>query len=305
MGCHGQDPSGAKKNLIPVPNGRGIPQVLHNMINGDLAGGNFYYVADGYNPDYAKGHNVEGISSRELGRRDVPPGFMGSVIIPGGISPVNWSQKNQLTCSGTWGCHGNRNIADPLESIRGAHHEDDRVINGLTVGASYRFLYGVKGKEHRNWEYHATPNNHNGYKGDPNYSAMDTISYLCGQCHGQYHPNSNLGRFGRTGFQSFYGWHRHPVDVSFVTVTAGFPGSEYENYKTYSLEAPVAYMNPIGTEITVDMNSVTMCLSCHRAHASPYRDMLRFDYSSMVNKGDIRTGCFTCHTQKKASSTMK
>jgi predicted CXXCH cytochrome family protein len=285
---------------MPVPNGRGNPQALHNMTNGDLAGGNFYYVADGHAPDYAKGHNVAGISNRDFGPgaymfryMDVPPGFIGSVKIPGGSGPVSWNQ--QLTCSGASGCHGDRNIADPLESIKGAHHADDSVIDGLTVGTSYRFLYGVKGKEHRNWEYNATSNNHNGYKGDSDYNAMDTISYLCGQCHGQFHPNSNLGQWQK----NFYGWHRHPVDISFSAVKGGYPVSEYRDYTTYSLKMPVAYMNPTGAEVTVDTNSIVMCLSCHRAHASPYRSMLRFDYSSMVNSGNIQTGCFTCHTQKK------
>ncbi|NWF52146.1 MAG: hypothetical protein HXY47_03600, partial [Nitrospirae bacterium] len=63
IGCHGQRPEGTQ-NIITIGKAR-IPQVLHHMENGDLAGGNFYYVADGYNPDYTKGHNVTGISQPE------------------------------------------------------------------------------------------------------------------------------------------------------------------------------------------------------------------------------------------------
>jgi len=42
-----------------------------------------------------------------------------------------------------------------------------------------------------------------------------------------------------------------------------------------------------------------MCLSCHVAHGSPYADMLRWDYGTMVAGGGGSGGCFTCHTQKK------
>ena len=288
VGCHGQSPTGTQ-NIIPVVSGGGNPQVLHHMAGGDLAGGNFYYVADGYNPDYTRGHNVVGISMREIAPKDVPMGFIGSVVIPGGVGPTTWSQTSQLNCAGTWGCHGSRTIADNSSAVAGAHHADDSVIDGTSVGKSYRFLLGVKGKEHGKWEYQATPDNHNGYKGDRNYGAMDTISYLCGQCHGQFHPNSNLG--GRTNTNV---WHRHPVDVSFGIVAGGYSGSEYQAYSSYNLNVPVAFTNPTGTESTVDVNSIVTCLSCHRAHASPYKSMLRWDYAASTGG----SGCATCHTRK-------
>ncbi|HIC92409.1 MAG TPA: hypothetical protein EYP21_10200 [Syntrophaceae bacterium] len=42
-----------------------------------------------------------------------------------------------------------------------------------------------------------------------------------------------------------------------------------------------------------------MCLSCHRAHGSPYADMLRWNYSHMIAGDTTKSGgCFTCHTQK-------
>lgn len=41
-----------------------------------------------------------------------------------------------------------------------------------------------------------------------------------------------------------------------------------------------------------------MCLSCHRAHGSPYPDMLRFDYNMEAGGGTSTDGCFKCHTNK-------
>ncbi|MEC4675779.1 MAG: cytochrome c3 family protein [Nitrospirota bacterium] len=298
LGCHGREPDG-DRNIITEGKVR-TPQVLHHMIDGDLAGGNFYYVADGYNPDYSKGHNVAGISLQEPPPMNIPPGFLKGVTVPGGAGPTEWPQQQQLTCAGTWGCHGNRTIEDPYKSIKGAHHADDRIIEGETVGDSYRFLYGIKGKEHKDWEYQATIDNHNGYKGDISHSAMDTISYLCSECHGKFHAHPNLGGAGEVGYAyNSSPWIRHPTDVAFSSVLGGYTGSEYQNYISYSLEAPVAYIRPTGGEEVVNMESIVMCLSCHRAHASPYPDLLRWDYDKMVvERGVQGTGCLTCHSRK-------
>jgi hypothetical protein len=293
VGCHGQVPNGTQ-NIITIGKAR-IPQVLHHMENGDLASGNFYYVADGYNPDYSKGHNVLGISQPEsIPTMHIPPGFIGDVVIPGGRGPVDWPEEQQLTCSGTWGCHGDRTIENPFKSVYSAHHADNRIIDASTVGKSYRFLYGIKGKEHQDWEYQATTDNHNGYKGDITHSTMDTISYLCGECHARFHQHPNLG--GATGISTLF--TAHPADVSFSTVHGGYAGSEYQEYVTYSLDSPVAFSNPTGKEKVVTVDSIVMCLSCHRPHASPYLDALRWDYSKITTSDLTKEGCLICHTKK-------
>jgi len=296
-GCHGQDPTGTQ-NII-IQGAMRIPQVIHHAQDGDLAGGNYIYVADGHNPVYSKGHNVSGISLQENPPMNAPPGFIAGVIIPGGTGPAYWTTQKQLTCAGTWGCHGNRAIEDPWESIHSAHHEDDNEIDGSTVGKSYRFLYGIVGKEHKNWEYLAVDDNHNGYKGDRTHNSMNTISYLCGECHAKFHPNPNLGGSSEVGHAYNSVWRRHPSDISFDGVHTGYIGSEYQGYVKYSLESPVAYQNPSGTETSVDMDSIIMCLSCHRAHASPYSDILRWDYSKVTSQNNKSvTGCLVCHTKK-------
>lgn len=297
IGCHGQNPVGTQ-NIITLGKTR-IPQILHRMENSELAGGNYYYVADGYNPDYSKGHNVLDISIQENPPMDVPPAFIGSVIIPGGTGPVYWPSVQRLTCAGTWGCHGNRTLKDPYISLYGAHHTDDKEIDGSEVGTSYRFLYGITGKEHIRWEYLATIADHNGYKGSFSHDAEDTISYLCGECHAKFHPHPNLG--GREEVGQAYNsiWYKHPTDIAFNSVRGGFAGSEYQDYINYSLEAPVAFLEPTGKETLVDENSIVMCLSCHRAHASPYPDILRWDYTKMDTRSAVSgQGCLACHTRK-------
>lgn len=294
IGCHGQNPSGTE-NIVVIGKTR-IPQVLHNMENGDLAGGNFYYVADGYNPDYTKGHNVKGISLQEYPPKNVPPGFIGGILIPGGTNPSYWPSTQQLSCAGTYGCHGNRTIENPYKSIYGAHHEKDTIIDGETVGKSYRFLFGIVGKEHEDWEYQATNSNHNGYKGSNHYDSINTISYLCGECHAKFHAHPNLGGINAVSLNGIT-WTGHPADVGFDFVHGGFVGSEYQGYTTYNLEAPVAFENPTGKEKIIDENSIVMCLSCHKAHASNYLHILRWDYSKISTETPGQ-GCLICHTKK-------
>jgi predicted CXXCH cytochrome family protein len=127
---------------------------------------------------------------------------------------------------------------------------------------------------------------------------LDTISYLCGECHGKFHPNPNLGGSREVGVASFTIWRRHPADIAFSAIHGGFAGSEFQGYVTYSLESPVAYFNPTGKEKVVDADSIVMCLSCHRAHASNFSDALRWDYANITTGDTVREGCLTCHTNK-------
>jgi predicted CXXCH cytochrome family protein len=298
VGCHGQNPDGAA-NIITLGKTR-IPQIIHRRDKGDLASGNYSYVADGYSPDYTKGHNVKGISMQEKHPMDKPPGFLAGVVIPEGEGPAYWPAQNQLDCSGTWGCHGNRKEENSYKALYGAHHTDDSALDGTSVGKSYRFLSGITGTEHDDWEYLASPDRHNGYKGDPGHNSLNTISYLCGQCHARFHPNANLGGSKEVGHAYNSAWRKHPADIAFSTVHGGYAGSEYQEYVLYNLIAPVAYLEPQGTEKAVDANSIVMCLSCHRAHSSPFPDILRWEYNNNASTiGNTGFGCIVCHTRKK------
>jgi predicted CXXCH cytochrome family protein len=72
---------------------------------------------------------------------------------------------------------------------------------------------------------------------------------------------------------------------------------EFASYTTFDPEVPVG--RPDFTGWTGPSSTVTPgtdlanCLSCHRAHGSPYPKMLRWDMTD-------RTGaCATCHTSLK------
>lgn len=286
IGCHAQGPG-----KIVSLSGSQIPQVMH-LDAIDLAAGNFAYIygSKGSGAADSKGHNVI-----DLGGAD------GDLASP----PGSWHgdpSSDQLTCAGLYGCHG-LPVADPIASIKGAHHAADTVLDGATVGRSYRFLKGVTGLEVADWqntdsehhnEYHdhLAPSTlncsscHALHAGTGGLAAGSAISDLCATCHRDMHSIDNAG--DRV-------WLRHPASIVIPD------SSEYAGYITYSVDAPVGRVDLPATpsnEVTPGTDVVT-CLSCHMAHGSDHADLLRWDYAQMVaGGGSNEKGCFICHSSK-------
>ncbi|MEW6419224.1 MAG: cytochrome c3 family protein [Nitrospirota bacterium] len=313
LGCHAQDPGGGT-NII----NSNWPQIAHNAPT-YLSGGNYRYVFT----DDTYGHNVHGFGSligtdSNLGNN--PPGYNSNYDpSTGKYQPGNTA--GQVMCAGQNGCHGNRNQLIPYLAMKGTHHADDSILkfgvgftetgqgggtgstsDFTTAGKSYRFLYNVHGGEDSDWQATEGSSDHNEYKGSvygsshalsQTWNSIDTISELCAECHGYFH----LG--GSSGIGSSSPWLRHPTDI--VIPNTG----EYAQYNTpntgtsqYSLIAPLARQNiPNSSSGSVTLNSdVVMCLSCHRAHASPYYKIMRWDYKNWPASGT--NGCSVCHTSK-------
>ena len=294
LGCHGQLPSGSS-NMITD-----IPQVLHANAT-DLAGGNFAYIKGGKDLTAAGattstvGHNVIDLSVAE-GTLTKPPGDEHDT----GITQLNF------TCAGQYGCHGNRaGTQGNFAAISGAHHGG---VSGLcdtadTVANSYRFLQGVKGHENMDDTYKYQNYNtqyHNEYWGNvaategtsATVPAGNTISGLCGECHGTFHGSDDIGGTS-TPFT------RHPTDIVLPNKT------EYSGYTVYNVQAPVARVdittvNEAANATVTPGTDAVMCLSCHGAHATAYADILRWDYAGMIAGSTTGegTGCFICHTTK-------
>jgi hypothetical protein len=299
LGCHAQDTSGAS-NIVD-PGGLNMPQIAHNAAT-DLSGGNYSYVI---NNDDTCGHNVHGFgdavqTDTVLG--NTPPGYDSSFDPSSGGYQDNTA--GQIMCAGQNGCHGNRNEVSQIKAIRGTHHADDTILKfgagftetgqGATAGTSYRYLYKVHGAEDSDWEA-TSSTDHNEYKGgtshstSQNWGTIDTISEFCAECHGDYHSSSGIGTSSP--------WLRHPTDVTFPTT------GEYTGYTTYSDIAPVARqtiangtMQASATVTTGSGGDIVMCLSCHRAHASEWPKIMRWNYQGWPGAGT--NGCGVCHTSK-------
>ncbi len=278
-GCHSATSAASwQSSIADAP-------IVYNTVeptygNKGLAAGNFYYTSTAIDNT---GHNVL-ISN--------PDGTLGD-IPPGGVD-----LGQQLNCSGTYGCHGHNGrqtgdtaVDNIIEAVTGGHHGDNSPMTGsiTEVSKSYRFLLGIKGVEDADWEQDNINTSHNEYQGSTS-SATDTVSYLCAECHGDFHTWE--GGASEVGTAS--PWLRHPTDV--VLPATG----EYSGYTSYSLITPVARVAPdaVGDTAVVSPGSdIVMCLSCHRAHASPYYKMLRWDYKSTTLSTAL-SGCNVCHTSK-------
>jgi hypothetical protein len=243
-----------------------------------LAAGNFFYVSATVDDT---GHNI--LATNPDGILDDTP--------PGGSFPSGGSYAGRLRCSGTRGCHGHNGgqsgdsaIDDETSALKGAHHGSDTPpLNGdlSDVARNYRFLLGIAGKEDSDWEQE-TSTSHNEYKGDTNFGVTNTISYLCSECHGNFHSSDGVG--------SASPWLRHPTDI-LLPQTGEY--ATYDPTTTYNNLVPVAY---IDFDNPSRATAVVMCLSCHRAHASPWFKMMRWDYKGWPGSGT--NGCGACHTSK-------
>jgi predicted CXXCH cytochrome family protein len=325
IGCHAKELN-TNNNITSD----GWPQVALNMGPPEvptpitfLAGGNYKYVFQ----DDSYGHNVHGFGSAigtdtDLGNN--PPGYDSNYdpSTSGGYDPGVGT--GQILCAGQNGCHGNRDTSVPYISMKATHHANDSMLKFGTIsegqqgggaggadttaaGKSYRFLYNVHGGEDSDWQASVSATDHNEYKGATfasrpigtprTWANIDTISDLCAECHGYFHASDEItDQTPPTGTP----WKRHPTDA--VIPASG----EYASYTAYSTEAPAArasipIASPSGSVNPGTNNAIVMCLSCHRAHASEFPDILRWDYSTMIAGGGGSGGCFTCHTTKDTS----
>ncbi len=279
-----------------------------------LAGGNFYYVLQ----NSENGHNclsIPGMSNDS--NLTKAPGWHGSG------TPVNCNVCHSGHTSGGMypdGANGDCNschsqISSCKSCHKPAHHADDTTT--AVVGENqgwYRFLIspnhpdpatGVKGIEDSDWELTVSSNDHNEYLGSANSdgSPDNSMSHFCSGCHGYFHgivqSSNNDGKSP---------WLRHPTNIALPS------SGEYSLYNTtngttigsYNPIAPVARDPSVLTGMSGASATVTpgkdqvMCLSCHRAHGSPYPDMMRWDYFNECSAGSANTncGCFVCHTAK-------
>jgi cytochrome c553 len=271
--------------------------------HGTLAGGSFYWVMTGLPGSDLKGHNVAGVGATQIFR--TPPG-----------GSDTFDATAPLTCAGDKGCHGViKTGMNQVTSIWGSHHANGtQSIDGSSVARSYRFLNGIVGVEDSDWEYSLAAGDHNQYKGvartaDDDIGANSkTISHFCAECHGDFHSGAYPAGVSNITFATDP-WIRHPVDIDMGPVAGA--GSEYAAYGGgggYDVRTPLADDNFL--DVTSMLNSVTLgsagknaiitCITCHRAHGSPWDYSLRWDYKNWPGTGGYiyKGGCPDCHSAK-------
>jgi hypothetical protein len=297
LGCHSAtDGTTWQDSVTKAPIVFNTMEPTYNTEKG-LGGGNFYFVIT----DDTKGHNI---------------------LSPDDVLTKAPGDTDKFNC-GTNSCHANLDrvvsgTASDFDGKQGCekchldpkHHANDHeyLVGGLVTTVEqgwYRFLsghsdgegLGVEGYEDGDWQKTVSSNDHNEYLGNQlaggsGFVLGDTTTAYCTGCHGRFHINQ--------GSQS--PWLRHPSDA--VLPNSG----EYVSYTVYDPLIPVARPSlPSSPSATVTPGTdMVMCLSCHRAHASPYFKMVRWDYKAWPGAGsdgcDLSTEkhgcCNVCHASK-------
>ena len=286
VGCHTNYTDG--NTIIELGSGSGTSDVpiVHNVSlpATPLAGGNFYWVAQG---DDTKGHNVAGIVNED-GNLNEAPGKSGGC--------ANSCHKSLASAGrGCQGCHLNpRHHADDSATIVGASGGWFRFLSGHQGGEGS----GVEGIEDTDWQATKGSDDHNEYlcfdgpkTGSGTFSSLgNTMTGFCTGCHGTFHQQDDTP----TGVSP---WLRHPSDFALPNrgEYADAFGAGGTGTGTYDPDVPVGRpsLTAVSNVVTIGTDMV-MCLSCHRAHGSPYFKILRWDY-----RGNEWTGCATCHTWKQ------
>ncbi|MBE0425676.1 MAG: hypothetical protein IBX72_03410 [Nitrospirae bacterium] len=298
LGCHtATDGSTWKSSITGAPIVFNTSEPVFNEAKG-LAAGNFYWVQT----EDTKGHNIFSQDSK----LSVAPGDMGF----SGCGTNNCHTNFHLAVSGTGNpaldgkqgctkCHMVNTVGP-----KGFHHKDDGTGTKYVDTAEkgwYRFLeghmsgsgHGVAGIEDDDWQYTYSSTDHNEYLGSQvsggyGFGGLgNTMTAYCTGCHGVFHDNQGTAS----------PWLRHPSDK--ILPTSG----EYAAYTTYDPLVPVARPSSFDWEggpssmVSGTHGDMVMCLSCHRAHASPYFKMMRWDYRGWPGSG-ATNGCNVCHTSK-------
>ena len=115
--------------------------------------------------------------------------------------------------------------------------------------------------------------------GDPDYRRnvyISGINDFCGACHEDFISVRSSRGAG--------GWTRHPVGIAISSAAhADLDHWSRQANKVTEAEYPSGSSNDI-------YGARVFCLSCHRAHATPYKNAMRWDHARKPY------GCLECHT---------
>lgn len=309
FGCHSQDTGNSGKL-----NNAGYPAIIvtnankPDSYNTTLPGGfimsdeGTYTDSDGSSFNYdATKHNVLGVNSANQDTviydniGFAPPGY----DIPSNTGatglPASTTWNEQLTCAGSFGCHGDHTITNQEDAIKGGHHGNDQITG-------YRMLKGIYGKESIDYSVGNTAddNIYAGVDGNLDYTDKTTINYLCAECHGIFHSSANETPANNSG-----AWLRHPSDIKLPS--DGISGDQYSGVAPATDgSVPLGQTGFTGVNLPASQaqpsagEGIVLCISCHYSHGSANADILRWDYSTMQAGGASATdtGCFHCHTTK-------
>lgn len=300
IGCHTATDNSTWKSSIgaPIVYNTSAPTYGDYQPDGKkigLAAGNFYWLtaASGATPALSRGHSLSGIPYNDD-------------TTPSGYDPRGSCGTN---------CHGQLNNKGCNSCHLPAHHKG--ASSGGWADANdgyYRFLgpipeplgsnqhqWGVRGYEDTDWQKISSSLDHNEYSGEGKTGGYFSISTYCLGCHDSgaypdlcasptwYHNAimvlpDNVGEV--SSLWAGYRWCK-PVGEA-----APISECDYHPMLPIARSNITSYTSP-SDNVTYGSNDTLICLSCHRAHASPYNHMLRWDNAGSLPETDFN--CGDCH----------
>jgi hypothetical protein len=169
------------------------------------------------------------------------------------------------------------------------------------------------------------------------------FSSFCSACHGDFHGGANESEASDNGNTRVAGaWVRHPTNIlmddtadnrkyGVKTYTHAITNAQGNNPNPVGYDYRYPLVQPdqdftvsstvatMGTTGTVLANDRIMCLTCHKAHASKFNNMTRWDVNahSFISAGDLDIdgvasigdnpayGCGKCHQKGGTNAFVK
>lgn len=266
------------------------------------AGGSFAVWTASNEADDAKVHNVQGIVGLDIGtdvwntEANGVPGLGGDFTAMNELSGVESDNPEVLTCAGAYGCHGNiydSSVTDSDEGISGFHHGSDAYRFLMVSGGTETTVEGIGSDDYESTG--ASESKHNVYSA----STTQGINRFCANCHPDFHDASDT----QDGAGS---WIRHPTD-NLLSAAATDSGWDLSRVTTDYQRHPFAWQTISDMQTNVaysatDPGASVACVSCHRAHGSPYADLLRFPYDEQdAGSTTVDYGCLGCHEKQRGA----
>ena len=282
------DPSSVCLNCHAGPGGNNVPSVFSFDGSAMTPGGDFYWLtksftwSGGSSPAARHGHNIV---ARDYGLGADPNKSQGA----GGSYPS--AQLSCISCHDPHGrSSGGTRDGSQAVSVSGSYGETP---DSGTSSGNYRLLGGINytrsGYSFSNPPPIARQNAGNpfGEQDDSHVAYGSGMSEWCGNCHSAVlnnqhmvggadftHPVSGISAGMTAETVSIYNSYVRSGDLSGIAATAYLQFVPFEQGTD-----DVALLDPTSTQ-GPDSNANVSCLSCHRAHASAFRNSGRWDFTA-------------------------
>ena len=178
--------------------------------------------------------------------------------------------SSELVCTSCHDPHGNTNFRMLYDSTLGPRYQDGRfeftADAPLARGNSFMSSAGSSGAE--------SSSNHTVYKSG--------MSEWCANCHGEMHSGHNSALLHTV--DEPLGAQISAIYNAYVSTEDPSSGSQVSSYLGLvpfeAINVDLAAADPSNYTLGPEGADNVMCLSCHRSHASPFRDAGRWDFSA-------------------------